>query len=134
MILGQPASKANSRQLVTIGGRPAFIKSPDARAFERAALLQIPAEAKRMLTGPVRVTMTIYYASERPDLDESVVLDVLQAKYEGSGDKRRLLRKGVYINDRQVREKHVYHGIDRANPRAEIVVEPLRAQQEGLFL
>ena len=37
-IPGEPASKANSRQLVTIHGRPAFIKSAKARAYEHAAL------------------------------------------------------------------------------------------------
>jgi hypothetical protein len=30
---GEPASKANSRQLVTIRGRPAFIKSKKARDY-----------------------------------------------------------------------------------------------------
>ena len=32
-IFGEPASKANSRQLVTIKGRPAFIKSKKALDF-----------------------------------------------------------------------------------------------------
>jgi hypothetical protein len=41
--------------------------------------------------------------------------------------------RGVYRNDRQVREKHVFHGIDRANPRAEVTVEPLQAQQAALI-
>jgi len=31
-----------------------------------------------------------------------------------------------------VRERHTYHGIDRANPRAEIEIEPLEAQQVEL--
>lgn len=128
-ILGEPASKANSRQLVSFSKpgnkRPALIKSEKAREYEAAALLQIPASAKVMLRGPVRVTMRIYYASERPDLDESVVLDVLQTKFvKGS---REIERPGVYINDRQVREKHVFHAVDASNPRAEIEVEPLEA-------
>ncbi len=73
------------------------------------------------------MTLRIFYASERPDLDESVVLDVLQDRFvkDRVTDERRLVQKGVYRNDRQVREKHVYHSIDRANPRAEIEVEPL---------
>mgnify|MGYP002148142838 FL=1 len=78
--------------------------------------------------------MRIYYASERPDLDESVVLDVLQDVYSPSkkdkttGDvirPRELVQCGVYRNDRQVREKHIYHAIDRTSPRVEVVVEPL---------
>lgn len=130
-ILGEPASKANQRKLVTFGDRPAIIKSDKARSYEKAALMQIPPSACVMLQGPVRVTMTIFYASQRPDLDESVILDVLQAKY--AKGTRALLRGGVYVNDRQVREKHVYHAIDKTNPRAEIVVEPMAPQQVDLI-
>jgi Holliday junction resolvase RusA-like endonuclease len=133
VIAGEPASKANSRKIVTFGNRPASIKSDKARSFEKSAMLQIPNEAKRMLTGKLRATIRIFYASERPDLDESVVLDVLQAKFSGSGKDRVCVRKGVYLNDRQVREKHVFHGIDKANPRAEIVIEALEPQQ-GMML
>lgn len=129
-IMGEPASKANSRQLVSFGHgdakRPALIKSKKARDYERTAVMQIPHTAKVMFTGPVRVTLRIYYASERPDLDESVVLDVLQAKLEKGS--REVVRPGVYTNDRQVREKHIYHAIDRKNPRTEVIVEQLEAQ------
>ena len=138
-ILGEPASKANQRQLVSFpdgkgGKRPALIKSAKARDYERDALLQIPPAARVQLEGPVRVTLRIFYASERPDLDESVVLDVLQDRYlkDGPTGERRLVQKGVYRNDRQVREKHVFHAIDRANPRTEVEVEPLLAQQVEL--
>lgn len=129
-ILGQPCSKANSRRLVKFGERPAFVKSKEALAYERDALKQIPPSARLMILGPVKVTLRLFYASERPDLDESIVLDVLQAKYtKAVGDvPRSLIHRGVYVNDRQVREKHVYHAIDKANPRAEIEVEPLDPQ------
>lgn len=115
------------------------IKSKKALGYERSALMQIPPRARVRLTGPVRVTLRIWYASERPDLDESIVLDVLQDRYgkrrKVPGDldlQRDLLQAGVYRNDRQVREKHVFHSIDRANPRTEIEVEALTAQQVGL--
>ncbi len=133
VILGEPASKANSRQIVTIFQRAAVIKSAKARAYERDALRQIPPAARVRLDGPVRVTLRIWYATERPDLDESVLLDVLQDRYTGKGEQRRLVQAGVFRNDRQVREKHVYHAIDRRNPRAEILVEPLAPQQGGLW-
>ena len=61
-----------------------------------------------MLEGDLSVTMTIFYASRRPDLDESVILDCMQDK--------------IYKNDRQVKEKHIHWGLDRDNPRAEITV------------
>lgn len=127
-ILGQVCSKANSRQIVTIKGRPTPIKSKEALAYERDALRQIPPAARQRLEGPVRMTIRIWYASERPDLDESLLLDVLQDRY--ATDKRTkervLVQAGVYRNDRAVREKHVFHAIDRANPRAEIEIEPIQ--------
>lgn len=131
-ILGQPCSKANSRQIVTIAGRPTPIKSKVALAYERNALLQIPPAARVQLAGPVKVTAKLFYASERSDLDESIVLDVLQDRFTKVAGQRVLLQKGVYLNDRQVREKHILHGIDRINPRAEIVVEAMQAQQTSI--
>lgn len=129
-ILGEPASKANSRELVSFGRgdakRPAIIKSKKARNYERDAAMQIPSHARVMFTGPVRVTLRIYYATERPDLDESVVLDVLQARFEKKT--RKLLQLGVYVNDRQVREKHIYWGKSPSNPRTEVMVEPIVEQ------
>lgn len=113
-----------------IKGRPAVIKSPEARAYERAAMLQIPRAAKVNFSVPVRMIIRIWYASERPDLDESLILDVLQAEFAGQGRNRRIVRDGVYLNDRLVRERHTYHGIDRANPRAEIEVEPIVQYKE----
>lgn len=125
-ILGEPASKANSRKIVTFGKRAASIKSDKARSYEADALKQIPPAARQQLTGPLAVTMRIFYATQRPDLDESLILDILQDRYktvkEGDTKTRTLIQKGVYLNDRQVREKHIYHGIDKANPRTEIDV------------
>lgn len=136
-ILGEPASKANSREIVQIAGRPSSIKSAKARNYERDALKQIPPSARVQMQGPVAVTIRVFYATERPDLDESVILDVLQDRYKsekvGNGKVRVLVQKGVYLNDRQVREKHIYHAIDRKNPRAEITVQAMQAQQPDLL-
>lgn len=114
-ILGEPHSKANSRQLVYFGSRPAFIKSKPALRFEKAAIPQVPLVTP-LIDSPVRITCRIWYASERPDLDPSVILDVMQGR--------------VYTNDRRVRELHCYHGIDRVNPRAEVEVEEIKTGRE----
>lgn len=133
VIQGQPCSKANSRELVTLkDGRQMSIKSKDALAYERAFLYQIPAAAKQMLKGPLRVDLRIYYSWNGPDLDESIILDCMQTTY-AKGSKL-VVRRGVYINDRQVRERHVYHFIDKLNPRAEIEVRPRVMQQQELEL
>jgi hypothetical protein len=139
-VRGQPCSKANSRAIVMWGKRPALIKSADALQYERDFDLQMPARARVMFDVPVRVTLRIFYATERPDLDESLVLDCMQARYkrikgrleqvDDAGDEfaygkgeRKLISRGVYLNDRLVREKHVYHAIDKNNPRTEIEVD-----------
>ena len=130
-IRGEAASKANSRELGLIGPkddrRVISRKSDKALAFETDALMQIPVEARRMFVGLVAVALRVFYASMRPDLDESIVLDVLQARFAAKvkGQERRLIRRGVYVNDRQVWHKRVTRGLDAADPRIEVVVWPL---------
>jgi Holliday junction resolvase RusA-like endonuclease len=148
-ILGECVSMKNSREIMTYpNGKVALIKSEKALEYEKTASRQIPTSARQMLTGPLRVTARLFYASERPDLDEALLLDLLAAKYKrlkgrllklsegnycyGEGE-RVLTSKGVYGNDRQVREKHVFHFIDRVNPRAEIEIEPMLPQQVSLL-
>ena len=107
-ILGEPASKANSRKFVFFGKTPRFIKSDKARAYAVEFEKQCP-PLPVLMEGDLRVTMRIFYASRRPDLDESLILDLMQGR--------------VYENDRQVKERHIYWGLDKENPRSEIVVE-----------
>jgi Holliday junction resolvase RusA-like endonuclease len=135
-ILGQPASKSNRRQIVEIAGKSQLIKSKEALAYEKNALLQIPPRARLRLVCPVRLTLHIFYETNQSDLDESVVMDVLQNQYtrvKVPGQEKKvktLVQAGVYVNDRQVKEKHVYHGIDKLNPRTEVLIESLSPQLE----
>ncbi|SRR5579859_4600935 len=108
VILGEPASKANSRKLVLIGGKPRFIKSKKALDWLKQADKQVR-RLPVLLSGPLVIYCRIFYASQRPDLDPSLIFDFLQER--------------VYENDRQLREQHLYHAIDRENPRTEIVIE-----------
>jgi len=55
--------------------------------------------------------MKIYYKTRRPDLDESLILDLLEGF--------------VYQNDRQVKLKHIVWGLDKENPRTEIVISTI---------
>ena len=125
-IHGEAASKANSRRFAIRDGKVRFNKSEKAVAFATVALLQIPVSARVMYPGPVRVSLRLFYRTERPDLDESLVLDALQAQFTAGGARfGTLSRRGVIVNDRQVREKHVYHGIDAKYPRCEVIVESM---------
>lgn len=103
VVCGEPASKANSRRWT---GKY-FIKSEKALKYAEAFGKQCPV-LDPLLDGDLRVDMTIYYASRRPDLDESLILDLMQGR--------------IYVNDRQVKERHTYWGLDKERPRAEITV------------
>jgi hypothetical protein len=112
-ILGQSASKANSRRLVVIGGKPRFIKSARALSYKKEFEKQCPI-LPTLMEGDLEVEIVMWMSSRRPDLDESLVLDLLEKK--------------VYVNDRQIKEKHIYWALDRTNPRVRI---RLRRATEG---
>ena len=109
-ILGEPASKANSRRFVTIGGKPRFIKSKKALDYTKNFKSQCPTR-KELFEEDVFVAIKIYYASRRPDLDESLILDLLQGK--------------VFKNDRSIKSKYVEHGLDKEHPHSVIVISSL---------
>ena len=111
-IQGEPASKANSRRLVTVRGRAMFIKSKKALAYSKSFRLQCP--TREDLYGKkqdLAVAMKVFYKTKRPDLDESLILDLMEGL--------------VYENDRQVKFKYVEWGLDRENPRTLIVVSSI---------
>ena len=110
IIEGEPASKANSRKIVNFGKRMGVIKSQKARDYEKIFANQCP-QLENLIETDVKVELIIYYASRRPDLDESLILDCMQGK--------------IYENDRQVKQKHIYWGLDRERPRTHIRVTPL---------
>jgi Holliday junction resolvase RusA-like endonuclease len=111
-IFGEPASKANSRRQVFVHGKSMFIKSAKALLYSKMFKQQCVIAPSQVFECDVVVTIRIWYASRRPDLDESLILDLLQ--------------EVAYKNDRQVKEKHIYWmGVDRENPRCEIEVSPL---------
>lgn len=113
-ILGEPASKANSRRVVQIAASSRLIKSKKALSYTTIFRQQLPL-IDRPLDQPCVAHITIWYASRRPDLDESLILDLLQVDEKKYKD-----AKGVILNDRQVREKHIYWKLDPACPRCEI--------------
>lgn len=104
---GEPASKANSRRVAKWGNKIAFIKSKKAIDYLATFREQCP-RLDPLFTCDVAVTICIYYASRRPDLDESLILDAMQGL--------------IYGNDRQVKSKSVQWNLDREHPRASISV------------
>lgn len=110
VIEGEPASKANSRQLIWRGRKPMFIKSQKALDYLYMFNIQCPV-LKPMFEGDIGVEMTLHYANRRSDLDESLILDALQGR--------------VYRNDRQVKRKNIRWALDADRPRSFIRVYPL---------
>ncbi len=106
-IKGQPYSKANSRKLVSIGGKPRFIKSAPARRYVTDFQSQCP-QLDELLEGDLEVEISIFYSTRRPDLDSSLILDCME--------------NHIYKNDRQVKRQILYWGLSKENPRAEIRV------------
>jgi Holliday junction resolvase RusA-like endonuclease len=111
-ILGEPASKSNQRQIVRMGGKPRLIKSKKALSYARWFQLQAQhglqtPSIDQPIEGDVLMWCRIFYASRRPDLDESLIMDALQAA-------------AVIKNDRQIKAKVVLWALDRDKPRSEI--------------
>lgn len=109
-IAGNPASKSNSRRVVRIGGMSRMIKSKRALDYSVVFKQQCPV-LPDLLKGDLRITLHIWYDSRRPDLDETLILDLMQDR--------------IYANDRQVKERHCYWHLDTEHPRAEIVIEEI---------
>jgi len=71
-----------------------------------------------LMDGDLAIAMKIYYRTRRPDLDESLVLDLLQGR--------------VYKNDRAVKLKYVEHGLSKDDPRVVMAIGPL-SQAPGII-
>ena len=108
VVYGEPASKANSRRVVRYNNMSRVIKSQKALDYSEQFRQQCT-PLDPMMDGDLVVTMHIWYASRRPDLDDSLILDLMQGL--------------IYKNDRQVRERHLYWHLDPENPRSYITVE-----------
>ena len=85
--------------------RTISIKSAKALAYEKQFASQC-LKLDPLIEDDVLLYCKVFYASRRPDLDESLIMDGLQ---------------GVIIkNDRQIKGKIIAHGVDREQPRAHI--------------
>ena len=107
IISGEPCSKANSRIMIVAKGKRRCIKSTQAQKYVDSFLRQAKAMHFYPIVDDAKLICNIYYSSYRKDLDESLIMDCLQ-------------KAGMLKNDRQIKEKHIYHHIDKKYPRAQI--------------
>lgn len=91
-----------------IGNTSRLIKSVKALNYADVFTQQVQ-PIDPLWDGDLCLTIHIWYASRRPDLDESLILDLLQGL--------------VYVNDRQVKERHTFWHLDKDNPRTEITIQ-----------
>lgn len=105
-VKGEPASKSNSRRLIRVKGKTRVIKSEKALRYKEEFLSQVKA-LEDPIEGDVELGVVVWYATRRPDLDVSLIMDLLQDA-------------GVIKNDRQIKIIRAYHQLDRENPRAVI--------------
>ncbi|HDY67902.1 hypothetical protein LCGC14_3142890 [marine sediment metagenome] len=112
-IYGQAYSKANRRQLVINKKtkKPMFIKNEKALLYVESFKAQV-VWGYDTIKCKVALHCKMYYKTQRPDLDESLVMDCLE-------------KAGVIENDRLIREKHIYHFIDKENPRVDIELKEI---------
>ena len=101
-VLGEPASKSNNSRIIRRGRHVSLIKSEKAMNYSSDFRLQVPI-LQALLLGDLRVDMNILYANRRSDLDDSLILDLMQGR--------------VYVNDRQVKQRNIFWGLDKLNPR-----------------
>lgn len=141
-IPGNSPRKSNSREIVTLNGRPASIKSAKARDYVDAVHFYVPEEARLSHDGPILVIVTMFYASRRSDLSTELVQDALQIEYAKDKKGKRIIFhgqplvtfEGVYKDDRQIFAILSRKQIDPDNPRAEITVYALDSEEPWAHL
>ncbi len=113
-VLGQLPRKSNSRRLFRnrSTGRPIIIKSAKALNYECSFATQVVGVSKNMFQADDKIMLSaqIYYSSRRLDLSDELLCDLLE-------------KTGIIKQDRQIFEKHLYKGLDKLNPRVEVVLE-----------
>lgn len=124
VIDGQPVTKKNSMQIVTINGRPRIIPSKTYRQYEKVFLPQVPAKAKQNIAMPITLKCS-YYMPTRRRCDLCNLLEATQDL---------LVKAGVIEDDNanviySVDGSRVYY--DKENPRVEIELIPKGVSMDG---
>ena len=107
-ILGQPPSKSNSYQIITIAGHSSLGKTPAMKRYEQSFFLQCGQYRNKNIDTFFELYVDVFFQSNRPDLDNAlkVVLDCLQSC------------KAIK-NDRLCVKIIAQKFIDKTNPRIE---------------
>ena len=117
VIKGRPITKKNNGEIVYIKGRPKILPSRRYREYARAALFQIPKDAKLNIDYPCNVKC-VYFMPTKQKVD-------LTNLEEGTDD---ILTAAHVIKDDNVNIVATHDGshvrYDKENPRVEIEIKP----------
>lgn len=138
ILSGQPATKKNSSTIIR--GHAALLPSKTYRKYEKLCRENINLMRYKMrlphFAGPVRMQVKYYLesAAHWPDLVglEQATADILSDEYRVIDHKKRLICKWLLSDDRIIKnwDGSKIAGIDRANPRTEIIIVPLTTSIE----
>jgi hypothetical protein len=116
VIRGEPTPRARMLDVVITDGTPRLVKSEPARVWQNRAMWQL---INRRPARPLAVELVLdcrFWSSvTRPAIDEALVVDVLE-------------RAAIIAHAGQIREKHVFAEVDRADPRVAVTLAPLASQ------
>lgn len=117
-IFGEPAGRGGDVRRVRhpVTGRAMRVHTGAATRFREAVRRQVGVLADRM-EGDLRLTARIYSRDRRARMDADSLVEVLQGR--------------VIRSARQIREMHIYHGVDSGVPRAELCIEATKPCQGG---
>lgn len=112
-IYGQTPSKSNAYKIIQVDGHSKLGKTDATKKYELGFFMQCSLR-KKGICKRFKMTIDVYFSSDRPDLDNSlkIVLDCLQTC-------------GAITNDRLCAEIHARKLIDKRNPRIEFLIEEL---------
>ena len=125
-ISGHVPSKKNSKRLVYAGHRPVIISSKAYEAWHTVALLELQHQVKGMRN---RIKMSVPHHIEITIFAESARKNDLTNKAESLMDL--LVDYGLIEDDNWFLIPEIvlkYGGINRANPRAEIDILPIKVE------
>ena len=110
VIYGQPPSKSNAYRIITIHGHGSLAKTAATKKYEESFFMQCSLRNAN-IDKRFMLDMDVYFASDRPDLDNAlkVVEDCLQ-------------QCKAIKNDRLCAEIHARKFIDKENPRIEFKI------------
>lgn len=114
VIHGNPPSKSNCYRVINIKGHGSLGKTKALKEYERSFFMQCGTYRDAAIKQYFRLDIDVYYASQRPDLDNAmkVVLDCLQAC-------------NAIDNDRWLVELHARKFVDKQDPRIEFTITPV---------